>query len=176
MVCTVCRSIFSSSKIVKGSGTSPLPHRTMKTWWRHQMETFSALLDLCAGNSPVTGEFPSQRPVMRSFDVLFDMGLNKCLSKQLWGWWFGTPSHPLCHNCNEKLSSLLRIYLCFSCQTLICILPSISAHRSMNLFKYNEGTYIGPRGWYISVVHKHRWLAISLITAMWPAGYFSNNS
>ena len=29
-------------------------------WWRHQMETFSALLALCAGNSPVTGEFPAQ--------------------------------------------------------------------------------------------------------------------
>ena len=29
-------------------------------WRRHQMETFSALLGLCAGNSPVTGEFPSQ--------------------------------------------------------------------------------------------------------------------
>ena len=29
-------------------------------WWRHQMETFSALLALCAGNSPVNGEFPAQ--------------------------------------------------------------------------------------------------------------------
>ena len=38
------------------------------TWWRHQMETFSALLALCAGNSPVTGEFPSQRPAMWSFE------------------------------------------------------------------------------------------------------------
>ena len=28
------------------------------SWWRHQMETFSALLALCAGNSPVPGEFP----------------------------------------------------------------------------------------------------------------------
>ena len=36
------------------------------TWWRHQMGTFSALLAFCAGNSPVTGEFPSQRPVTRS--------------------------------------------------------------------------------------------------------------
>ena len=27
-------------------------------WWRHQMETFSVLLAICAGNSPVTGEFP----------------------------------------------------------------------------------------------------------------------
>ena len=33
------------------------------------METFSALLAICAGNSPVTGEFPTQRPVTRSFDV-----------------------------------------------------------------------------------------------------------
>ena len=36
------------------------------SWWRHQMETFSALLALCAGNSPVTGEFPTQRPVTQS--------------------------------------------------------------------------------------------------------------
>ena len=39
------------------------------TWWRHQMETFSALLAICAGNSPVPGEFPTQRPVTRSFDI-----------------------------------------------------------------------------------------------------------
>ena len=38
-------------------------------WWSHQMETFSALLAFCAGNSPVTGEFPAQRPVTRSFDI-----------------------------------------------------------------------------------------------------------
>ena len=41
------------------------------SWWRHQMETFSALLAFCAGNSPVTGEFPSQRPLTQSFDVFF---------------------------------------------------------------------------------------------------------
>ena len=39
------------------------------TWWRHQMETFFTLLAFCAGNSLVTSEFPSQRPVMQSFDV-----------------------------------------------------------------------------------------------------------
>ena len=44
---------------------------SMEPWWRHQMETSSALLSLCAGNSPVTGEFPSKRLVTRSFDVLF---------------------------------------------------------------------------------------------------------
>ena len=46
------------------------------------METFSVLLAFCAGNSPVTGEFPSQRPVTRSFDVFFDLRLNKRLSKE----------------------------------------------------------------------------------------------
>ena len=45
------------------------------------METFPALLAICAGNSPVTGELPAQRPVMRSFDVLFELCLSKRLSK-----------------------------------------------------------------------------------------------
>ena len=63
----------------------------MQAWWHHQMETFSALLALCAGNSPVTGEF--KRPVMRSFDVFFDLYLNKGLSKQFLGCWFEMPSH-----------------------------------------------------------------------------------
>ena len=49
------------------------------------METFSALLALYEGNSPVTGEFPSQRPVTRSFDIalIFDLDLNKRLSKTI---------------------------------------------------------------------------------------------
>ena len=65
------------------------------SWWRHQMETFSTLLAIYAGNSPVTGEFPSQSPVTRSFDVFFDLRLNTRLSKQWWGWWFETPLRSL---------------------------------------------------------------------------------
>ena len=57
----------------------------MNSWWRHQMETFSALLAFCAGNSSVPGEFPAQRPVTRSFEVFFDLHPNKPLSKQSWG-------------------------------------------------------------------------------------------
>ena len=41
------------------------------------METFSALVAICAWNSPVTSELPAQRPVARSFDVFFDLRLNK---------------------------------------------------------------------------------------------------
>ena len=70
-------------------------------WWRNQMETFSALLALCAGNSPVTGEFPTKRPVTRSFDVFFNLRLNKRFSKQSWGWWFETPSRSLWRHCND---------------------------------------------------------------------------
>ena len=65
------------------------------------METFSALLAICAGNSPVTGGFAAQRPVTRSFDVFFDLLLNNRLSKPSWGWWFETPSRPLWRNCND---------------------------------------------------------------------------
>ena len=46
------------------------------------METFSALLAICAGNSSVTRELPSQRPVTQSFDVFFDLRPDKQLSKQ----------------------------------------------------------------------------------------------
>ena len=45
------------------------------------METFSALLALYAGNSPIPGEFPTQKPVTRSFDISMISTLNKRLSK-----------------------------------------------------------------------------------------------
>ena len=64
------------------------------------METFSALLAICAGNSPVSGEFPAQRLVTRSFDVFFDLRLNKPLSRQWWGWWFEMLSRLLWRHCN----------------------------------------------------------------------------
>ena len=46
------------------------------------METFTALLAICAGNSPVTDEFSTQRPVTRSVDAFFDLRLNGRLSKK----------------------------------------------------------------------------------------------
>ena len=46
------------------------------------METFSALLAICAENSAVPGESPAQRPVMWNFDVFFDLRPNKRMSKQ----------------------------------------------------------------------------------------------
>ena len=51
--------------------------------------------------------FPTQRPVTRSFDVYYDLRLNKRLSKQSWGWWFETPSHPLWRHRNDNYISAL---------------------------------------------------------------------
>ena len=84
------------------------------SWWRHQMEIFSALLALCAGNSAVTGEFLSKRPVTRSFDVFFDQRLSKRLSKQSWGWRFETPSRSLWRHCNAYMTEYLYIQIVVS--------------------------------------------------------------
>ena len=64
---------------------------------------FRVTCPLC-GNSPVTGELPAQRPVTRSFDVFFNLRLNKRLSKHSWGWWFETPSRPLWRHNNVWLT------------------------------------------------------------------------
>ena len=55
---------------------------------------------LCGG-IPVTVEFPTQRQVTRSFNVFFDLRLNKWLSNQSWGWWFEIRLHPLRRQCND---------------------------------------------------------------------------
>ena len=66
------------------------------------------------------GEFPTQRPVTRSFDVFFDLRLNKPLSKQPWGWWFETLSRSLWRHRNgtdkfgfgmDPVACFLRFYL-----------------------------------------------------------------
>ena len=75
------------------------------------METFSALLAICAGNSPVPGEFPTQRPVTRSFDVFLDLRLNKRLSKQWQDWWFETLSRPLYRHRNGNRNVHEYIFL-----------------------------------------------------------------
>ena len=88
-----------------------------KTWWRHQMKTFSALLDLCEGNSPVTGEFPSQRPVTRSFDVSFDLRLNKRWSKPSRRRWFEMPSCSLWRHWNVRRSKPSNRHTVAECHT-----------------------------------------------------------
>ena len=77
-------------------------------WWRYEMETSSALLAPCVGNSPVTGEFPSQMPVTQIFDVFCHLCLNKRLSKQSRGRWLMTPSRSLWRHCNDSCDHRLK--------------------------------------------------------------------
>ena len=90
----------------------------MMSRWHHEMENFSALLAICAGNSPVTGEFPAQRPVTQSFDVFLDLRLIKRLSKQWWGWWFETPSRPLWRHSNVNIMLCVPVTLVVTYVTL----------------------------------------------------------
>ena len=76
------------------------------------METFSVLLALCEGNPLVTGGFPSQRPVTRSFEVFFDLPLNKRLGKQSRRQWFEMLSSSLWRHCNARKLSLYNGYWC----------------------------------------------------------------
>ena len=83
-----------------------------------------------AGNSPVNGEFPSQRPVTRSFGVCFDLCPNKRLSKQSWGWWFETHSHPLWRHTNDE-KHLLFVWVgvvAFWCAILIAHQIVVAKH------------------------------------------------
>ena len=63
-------------------------------WWRHEMETFSPLLAICAGNSP-----PVNSPHKGQWRF-FDLRLDGRLSKHSWGWWLETPSCPLWRQSN----------------------------------------------------------------------------
>ena len=134
-------------------------------WWCHQMETFSALLAICAGNSPVPDEFPAQRPVTWSFDVFSDLRLNKRLSKQSWGWWLETLSHPLWryHNAAEygpyhKRLIILRLIVHFLLY-LIHPLKGFKHQLSKYIFKwqFRRTPVLLTKGG-----HKNRWFRARL--------------
>ena len=124
------------------NGINTMCQKLCKSWWRHEMETFSASLVICAGNSPVTGEFPAQKPVTRSFDVFFDLHLNKQLSKKSWGWWFETQSHPLSRHCNV-LFMLCSCFVWLDCARFVSILLDnfITTDKIVVLPQYQGSTW-----------------------------------
>ena len=83
-------------------------------YWLYMMTSsngniFRVTGPLC-GEFTGPGEFPTQRPVTRSFDVFFDLRLNKRLSKHSWGWWFETLSWSLWrHHNDERILTHLRL-------------------------------------------------------------------
>ena len=76
MVLMNCRAVLVSSSPawsgmanITSIGCSPLQSGRDFTWWRHQMEKNIRVTGPLSGKPPVTGGFPSQRPVTQSFDV-----------------------------------------------------------------------------------------------------------
>ena len=120
-----CKTFFGECIIHNNFVPGNISLRVALMWHRNmmtsKMEAFSALLALCAWNSAVTGEFPTQRPVTRSFDVFFDLRLNKRLSKQSWGWWFKTPSRSLWRHCNEPAATTSRNCDIFTTGNVYCV-------------------------------------------------------
>ena len=101
---------------------------------------------LC-GNSPVTG---SQRPVTRSFDAFFDLGLNKRLSKQSWGWWPEMPSRSLWRHCNVTSKQRMRSRAChpggnyWNYYSITLTLSQVTATQ-LKILKWNAETWLHDR-------------------------------
>ena len=68
--------VFPDNKSISVKEMSLCHRATSCPWWCYVMETFSALLAICEGKSPVTGELPIERPMTRSFVVFLDLRLN----------------------------------------------------------------------------------------------------
>ena len=141
------------------------------SWWqtccaicvRNYMMTSSngKILAFCAWNSPITGEFPLQRPVTWSFDIFFDLSLNKRLSKQSWGLWFETRSRSWWRHCNEMTSTTQR-----RCKAAIWITQAIFPGWGMFFenklqWKHDYSIYYFLHRWSSSTPTK------SAVTACW---------
>ena len=114
------------------------------------VQGISGMMTSLSGN---TDEFPAQRPVTRSFDVFFDLHLNKRLNKQPWGWWFETQSCLLWRHCTRiiecmdaywlvlpisftTISLTLRQlkYRLYICVIFVCISYSIRRHHGRTVW------------------------------------------
>ena len=142
------------------------------TWWRHQMETYSALLAICAGNSPVPGEFPAQRPVTESFDVYFDLSRNKPFSKQWWGWWFERLSCPLWRHCNGnffkyQLQQMSHAIITNALVKLYGLLNTLRARQNGHHFAEDMFKCI--------FLNENLWILIEISLTFVPKGSINNN-
>ena len=84
------------------------------------------------------GEFPAQRPVTRSFDVFFDLRLNKRFSKQSWGWRFETLSRPLWRHCNVDCVRCQSRELPFNIKTVLSGIGGIPSWGSDGFEKFDR--------------------------------------
>ena len=135
------------------------------------METFSALLAICAGNSPVPGEFPAQRPVTRSFDVFFDVRLIKRLSKHSWGWWFETLSHPLWRYRNAAA----EVVVCCCYTVVVMTVKQMTTVIIFNILRSRQnGRHFADDIFKCIFVNENVWIPIKMSLKFVPKGPINN--
>ena len=112
---SVTRKMFPFDDVIMNS-CYEVDHTFQSVITSHRMMTSSngnllRVTGHLSGEFTGPGELPTQRPVTRSFDVFFDLRLNKWLSKQWWGWWFEMLSCPLRRHCN----GMYGFFIWFEC-------------------------------------------------------------
>ena len=114
----------------------------------------------------IPGEFPAQRPVTRSFDVFFDLRLNKRLSKQSWGCWL---SRPLWRHCNENL--YIRIWIVSWCTHIFTPLQNISPIMSTRMTSPVDYTMHGSTKHKVVARACEKWYQINRLSIFTEASF-----
>ena len=169
-----CGAVISGQFSYKHPPKHPLARPFMMT--SSNGNIFRVTGHLC-GEFTGPGEFPAQRPVTRSFDVFFDLRLNKLLSKQWWGWWLGTLSRPLWRhrNVGRSMACLLLVHHLFD------ILPQF-LQSFIHYWPYWTALW---RHWsvciYLYIIHdnrkeaRHRCLYVYMLMFVKRRTVYSNN-
>ena len=133
-----------------------------KSWWRHQMDIFSALLSLC--ESPLD---PSKGQGRGALIFLFDLCLNKRLSKQSRRRWFETPSRSLCRQCNVMLlglRSVISMLLLFKQQPKIqrdkIALKEIEKSKNHYPVVHQSSQQLNDNRWYTDIKN-NAWVTVN---------------
>ena len=139
-------------------------HHLLLSWWRHQVETFSALLALC-------GEFTGHRwiPLTKASDAelwcfFFGLCLNKQLSKQSRGCWFETPSRPSGRHCNDILRTSHD-----SESTRITISKLLKPGLFMDIRgqPFAWGSWVNIAGWFLAIEADYIWVFDIYHSKLW---------
>ena len=134
------------------------------------------------------GEFPTQRPVTRSFDVYFDLRPNKRLSKQWRGWWFETKSCSLWRHCNESTGICLDNYLGLSSYAffawnvqfagvaiLITSNYDFKVHNVLNTLRPRQNRRYFPDDKFKWIfLNENIWISVSISLKFVPSGPINN--
>ena len=151
---------FWSTFYIKHRKSPPPPHNDVIKW-KHYPRDWSFVW----GISQVTGEFPIQRPVSRRCDIFSDLRLNERLSKQSWGWWFETPSHPSwCHsNAYMRTRTLTSLYPRILYPTIIISRHSFDKMKTclFRLFVCKQASFLNTMAQFTmseTEISRHSWV------------------